>query len=107
MANEEKTPSKKNEGSEPVGPRRPLLRSKNNRLIWGVAGAFAAGVRRQITAWLLTAALVLGIPAGAIAAADINIDGSIGERTYTPTLPTDIPADGYKLGTGQLIVDLR
>jgi phage shock protein PspC (stress-responsive transcriptional regulator) len=72
-----------------------------------VAAAFATSVRRRITPWLLTAALVLGIPAGAIAAADIDIDGSIGERTYTPTLPADIPADGYKLGTGQLIVDLR
>jgi phage shock protein PspC (stress-responsive transcriptional regulator) len=72
-----------------------------------VAAAFATDVRRRIVPWLLTAALLLGIPAGAIAAADINIDGSIGERTYTPTLPADIPADGYKLGTGQLIVDLR
>jgi phage shock protein PspC (stress-responsive transcriptional regulator) len=72
-----------------------------------VAAAFASDVRRRVTPWLLTAALVLGIPAGAIAAANIDIDGSIGERTYTPTVPADIPADGYKLGTGQLIVDLR
>jgi hypothetical protein len=50
---------------------------------------------------------VLGIPAGGIAAADINLDNSVGERTYTPTVATDIPADGYKLGTGQLVVDLR
>ena len=72
------------------------------------AAAFAAGgARRRLTPWLLTAALVLGVPAGAIAAADIKIDGSIGQRTYTPTVPADIPADGYKLGTGQLIVDLR
>ncbi len=213
MANEENTPSTKNEGAQPVGPRRPLLRSKRNRVLWGVAGgvgdhigvspllvrvafvvlslfggagilaylvlavalpeddgagnpvpdsvwarlgkvvlvcflvalglgltavlalasawatatghgtvvaalvialgvglvlaAFATRVRRRITPWLLTAALVLGVPAGAIAAADIDVDGSIGERTYTPTLPADIPADGYRLGTGQLIVDLR
>lgn len=72
-----------------------------------VAAAFASDVRRRVTPWLLTAALVLGIPAGAIAAADIDIDGSIGQRTYTPTVPADIPADGYKLGTGQLNVDLR
>lgn len=72
-----------------------------------VAVAFATGVRRRVTSTLLTLALVLGIPAGAIAAAGIDIDGSIGQRTYTPTLPADIPADGYKLGTGQLIVDLR
>jgi phage shock protein PspC (stress-responsive transcriptional regulator) len=213
MADEEKTQTMKNEGDEPVGPRRPLMRSKYHRVLWGVAGgigdhigvsallvrvafivvslfggagilaylvlavalpeddgtgrpvpdsvwarlgkvllvcflvaiglglaailafasawatatghgtvvavivvalgaglvaaAFATSFRRRITPWLLTAALVLGIPAGAIAAADIDIDGSIGERTYTPSIPADIPADGYKLGTGQLIVDLR
>jgi hypothetical protein len=72
-----------------------------------VAAAFATGLRRRFTPWLLTAALVLGIPAGGIAAADINFDNSVGQRTYTPTVATDIPADGYKLGTGQLIVDLR
>jgi phage shock protein PspC (stress-responsive transcriptional regulator) len=213
MANEEKSSEKKTESTEPVGPRRPLLRSKHNRVLWGVAGgigdhigvspllvrvafvvlslfggagilaylvlavalreddgtgrpvpdsvwarlgkvvlvcfmvalglglaavlafasawatatghgtvvaavvialgaglvaaAFATGIRRRLTPWLLTIALVLAIPAGAIAAADIDIDGSIGERTYTPTVSTDIPADGYKLGTGQLVVDLR
>jgi phage shock protein PspC (stress-responsive transcriptional regulator) len=213
MADEEKTPTEKTDVKEPVGPRRPLMRSKYNRVLWGVAGgigdhigvsallvrvafivvslfggagilaylvlavalpeddgtgrpvpdsvwarlgkvllvcflvalglglaavlalvsawvtatghgtaiavtvivlgvalvavAFASGARRRLTPWLLTAALVLGIPAGAIAAADINFDNSVGERTYTPTVPADIPADGYKLGTGQLIVDLR
>ena len=72
-----------------------------------VAFAFAPDVRRRTTPLLITTALVLGIPAGAIAAADIDIDGSIGQRTYTPTATADLPADGYKLGTGQLIVDLR
>jgi phage shock protein PspC (stress-responsive transcriptional regulator) len=72
-----------------------------------VAAAFATDVRRRVTPPLLVLALVLGIPAGAIAAADIKIDDSIGQRTYTPTLAADIPADGYKLGTGQLVVDLR
>jgi phage shock protein PspC (stress-responsive transcriptional regulator) len=71
-----------------------------------VAVAFA-NLRRRITPALLTLALVLGIPAGAIAAADIDIDSSIGERTYTPTVVGDIPSDGYELGTGQLVVDLR
>jgi phage shock protein PspC (stress-responsive transcriptional regulator) len=72
-----------------------------------VAAAFAADIRRRLTPPLLVLALVLGIPAGAIAAADIKIDDSIGERTYTPTVAADLPADGYKLGTGQLVVDLR
>ena len=72
-----------------------------------VAFAFAPEWRLRSTPLLLATALVLGIPAGAIAAADINIDGSIGQRTYTPNAVADVPADGYKLGTGQLVVDLR
>jgi phage shock protein PspC (stress-responsive transcriptional regulator) len=71
-----------------------------------VVAAFA-NVRRRVTPALLTLALVLGLPAGAVAAADIDFDSSVGERTYTPTVVADIPADGYKLGTGQLVVDLR
>jgi phage shock protein PspC (stress-responsive transcriptional regulator) len=72
-----------------------------------VAAAFATDVRRWVTPPLLVLTLVLGIPAGAIAAADIKFDDSVGQRTYTPKVAADIPADGYKLGTGQLVVDLR
>jgi phage shock protein PspC (stress-responsive transcriptional regulator) len=72
-----------------------------------VAAAFATDVRRRLAPPLVLLALVLGIPAGAIAAADIKFDNSVGERNYTPRVVADIPADGYKLGTGQLNVDLR
>src|SRR3954447_15647133 len=72
-----------------------------------VAAAFATDVRRRLTPPLVVLALVLGIPAGGIAAADIKFDNSVGQRTYTPTVPADLPAGGYKLGTGQLVVDLR
>jgi phage shock protein PspC (stress-responsive transcriptional regulator) len=72
-----------------------------------VAAAFATDVRRRLTPPLVVLALVLGIPAGAVAAADIKFDNSVGQRTYTPTLAADLPADGYRLGTGQLVVDLR
>jgi phage shock protein PspC (stress-responsive transcriptional regulator) len=72
-----------------------------------VAASFATDVRRRATPPLLVLALVLGIPAGGIAAADIKFDNSVGKRTYTPTVAADIPAEGYKLGTGQLVVDLR
>jgi len=71
------------------------------------AVAFAGDVRRKVAPWLIGVALVLGIPAGAIAAADIEIDESIGERDYNPTAVADLPANGYELGTGQLVVDLR
>jgi len=72
-----------------------------------VAIAFAESVRRRIVPWLVTAGVVLGVPAGAVAAADIHFSGSVGEREYTPTVVADLPDDGYDLGTGQLIVDLR
>jgi phage shock protein PspC (stress-responsive transcriptional regulator) len=71
------------------------------------AVAFAGDVRGKVAPWLIGAALVLGVPAGAIAAADIEIDESLGERSYNPTAVPDLPADGYELGTGQLVVDLR
>ena len=72
-----------------------------------VTVAFAASVRRRIVPWLVTAGLLLGLPAGAVAAADIHFSGSIGEREYIPTVVSDLPADGYELGTGQMTIDLR
>jgi phage shock protein PspC (stress-responsive transcriptional regulator) len=70
------------------------------------ATAFIADARRA-SPWLLAGALILALPAGAVAAADIRFDGGIGERTYRPAAVTDIPDDGYDLGVGRLVVDLR
>jgi hypothetical protein len=51
---------------------------------------------------------VLGIPAGAVAAADIHIDEfQSASARYTPTVRLTSRPIGYRLGTGQLIVDLR
>jgi hypothetical protein len=72
-----------------------------------VAAAFISEFRRRLIPWLITAALVLAIPAGAVAAADVQIDESMGERTYTPTTAADVPEPGYELGVGQLVLDLR
>lgn len=69
--------------------------------------AFSGDVRRKAVPWVIGAALLLAVPAGAIAAADINVDESMGQREYTPTTVSDLPADGYELGAGQLVVDLR
>jgi phage shock protein PspC (stress-responsive transcriptional regulator) len=46
-----------------------------------VVAAFIGEFRRRLVPWLLTAALVLAIPAGAVAAADVHIDESMGERS--------------------------
>jgi phage shock protein PspC (stress-responsive transcriptional regulator) len=70
------------------------------------ATAFIADARR-VAPWLLASALILALPAGGIAAADIRFDGGIGEREYRPAALTDLPADGYDFGVGQMIVDLR
>jgi phage shock protein PspC (stress-responsive transcriptional regulator) len=72
-----------------------------------LAGTAFVGDFRRIGPWLLTTALVLAIPAGAVAAADVRFDESVGQREYRPATIADLPADGYELGTGQLIVDLR
>jgi phage shock protein PspC (stress-responsive transcriptional regulator) len=71
------------------------------------AAAFAGGSSRRYALWLVVPALLLAVPAGAVAAADIHFDGSVGQREYKPTTLADLPEDGYELGTGQLIVDLR
>lgn len=72
-----------------------------------VAIAFVESVRRRIVPWLVTLGVVLGLPAGAVATADIHFSNSIGEREYTPSVVADLPANGYELGTGQMTIDLR
>jgi hypothetical protein len=42
-----------------------------------------------------------------VAAADVRFDGDIGEREYDPASVAAIPADGYSLGVGQMVVDLH
>jgi hypothetical protein len=68
---------------------------------WLVASAFIGGAR-----WLILPALALALPAGVVSAADLDIRGGIGERQYRP-LAADQVRDTYRLGVGQLIVDLR
>jgi hypothetical protein len=65
------------------------------------ATAFAGGAR-----WLILPALALVVPLGLVAAADIDMDGGIGEREYRPTAVSEL-ADGYQVGLGTLNVDLR
>jgi phage shock protein PspC (stress-responsive transcriptional regulator) len=66
-----------------------------------VAAAFTRPAR-----WLILPALSLGLAAGFVTAAGINLDGGVGQREYHPTTATDIRGD-YKLGVGELVVDLR
>jgi hypothetical protein len=66
-----------------------------------VAAAFARPAR-----WLILPALALGLSAGFITAAGVNLDGGVGQREYHPSTATDV-RDRYKLGVGELVVDLR
>jgi phage shock protein PspC (stress-responsive transcriptional regulator) len=66
-----------------------------------VVAGLAGGAR-----WLIAPALVLVLPLAIVAAADIDVDGGVGERSYRPASVQDMRA-GYELGAGELVVDLR
>ena len=66
-----------------------------------IAGAFRGGMR-----WLILPALALALPVAFVAAADVDLDGGIGEREYRPASASQI-RDRYELGIGSLVLDLR
>jgi phage shock protein PspC (stress-responsive transcriptional regulator) len=65
-----------------------------------LVGAFARPIR-----WLIFPAVVLALSAGTVAAADVNLDGGIGDRSFTPASMADVQ-DRYELGVGELVLDL-
>ena len=67
-----------------------------------IVAAFNGGAR-----WLIAPAIALAIPLGAVSAADISFGDGIGERTYRPLTTEALPEEGYQLGIGRLVVDLR
>ncbi|HEX2103423.1 MAG TPA: PspC domain-containing protein [Solirubrobacteraceae bacterium] len=69
--------------------------------LWLVAGAFIGGAR-----WLILPALALALPAGVVSAANVDIDGGVGDRRYHPVAAAEVQ-DTYRLGVGHLVVDLR
>ena len=64
--------------------------------------AFRGGAR-----WLIPPVVAIMIGAGTASAADLDFRGGIGEREHHPVSAESIPADGYRLGIGHLVVDLR
>jgi phage shock protein PspC (stress-responsive transcriptional regulator) len=66
-----------------------------------VAGAFLKPIR-----WLVPPALALALAAGLVTAADIDLDGGVGELEYRPASTIDL-RDSYEIGMGELVVDLR
>jgi phage shock protein PspC (stress-responsive transcriptional regulator) len=66
-----------------------------------VGGAFRGGAR-----WLIVPALVLALPLGAVAATDLDVRGTWGDRTFRPGTVAELPR-GYEMGLGSMNVDLR
>jgi phage shock protein PspC (stress-responsive transcriptional regulator) len=66
-----------------------------------VAAAYRGGAR-----WLILPALIVALPAGVVSAAEVDLDGGIGERSYRPGSVADVRG-GYELGVGELRIDLR
>src|SRR5438477_39411 len=48
----------------------------------------------------------LGLAVALVSAADVKLDGGVGDREYRPTSVAAV-RDSYKLGMGQLLIDLR
>jgi phage shock protein PspC (stress-responsive transcriptional regulator) len=67
-----------------------------------IAGAFVDGRAR----WLILPALAVALPAGVVSAANLDVTGGHGDRTYRPA-SSDGVRDAYRLGAGKLVVDLR
>lgn len=77
-------------------------------LIIVLAGAgMIATARRGNARWLIVPAIALAAPLCIVAASDISFADTIGERTYAPTNLADVPSNGYELGVGRMVVDLR
>jgi phage shock protein PspC (stress-responsive transcriptional regulator) len=66
-----------------------------------VVAGLAGGAR-----WLIAPALVLVLPLAIVAAADISVDGGVGERQYRPATADELRSS-YELGAGELILDMR
>jgi phage shock protein PspC (stress-responsive transcriptional regulator) len=72
----------------------------------GVALIAAAFMGIDRARWMILPALAVALPAGLVAAADIDVKGGYGEKTYRPA-SVDAIRDTYRLGAGKLVVDLR
>ena len=66
-----------------------------------IGGAFRGGTR-----WLIGPALVLSLPLAAVAATDLDLRGTWGDRSFTPTTLQEVER-GYDMGAGSMRVDLR
>jgi phage shock protein PspC (stress-responsive transcriptional regulator) len=66
-----------------------------------IATAFFGGAR-----WLIVPALAVVLPLAVVAAADIDLDGGVGDRDYRPASMAEM-RDRYEVGLGGLDIDLQ
>jgi len=81
---------------------------------WAVAVAVAALVVGTLVswpalrpAWVLPPLAVLALAATVVAASDVRIEPTSKTKTERPASVAALPADGYRAGLGDLLVDLR
>jgi phage shock protein PspC (stress-responsive transcriptional regulator) len=75
-------------------------------LVIAAGAALVIGGLRGGARWLIVPALLLALPASVVSAADLRLEGGVGERVYRPVTAADLrPA--YRLGAGRLRIDLR
>ena len=75
-------------------------------LVIGAGAAVLAGAFLKPVRWLILPAVALGLAAGTVSAAGLDLDGGVGEREYRPVSSADLH-DRYELGMGELVIDLR
>jgi hypothetical protein len=75
-------------------------------LVIAVGLALIAAATRGGARWLILPALAIALPAGVVAAADVDLHGGVGERSYRPQTIAEVQ-DSYRVGVGHLEVDLR
>jgi phage shock protein PspC (stress-responsive transcriptional regulator) len=56
--------------------------------------------------WLILPVLVLVVPLAVVSAADLNLEGGVGEATYRPVAVDDLRPE-YRIGVGRVDLDLR
>ncbi|MEA2156754.1 MAG: hypothetical protein QOE11_2894 [Solirubrobacteraceae bacterium] len=66
-----------------------------------VAAAFVGGAR-----WLVLPAMAIALPLAFVSAANIDLNGGFGQRDVRPGTLSELHT-GYRLGAGELVVDLR
>lgn len=75
-------------------------------LVIGAGVVLVAAAFMRPARWLILPALSLGLAAAFVTATGIELDGGVGQREYRPATAADVRG-AYKLGIGEMVVDLR